>query len=237
MLKIAIVDDSKEIIEEVGALAKKHMETANMEFLIKSFTRPLALISAIIDGERFDIYVLDIEMPGNSGIDVAKVIRKFQSAAVIIFLTSHLKYAPKGYAVNALRYVIKTKMAAELPEALGVAVQRLSDADAACLLVTRYNNVTRIPLKDIIYARKEHRNLKIATTEQGILTDNRGIKEVFATINDPRFTFTERSCFINLHYAQAIDGNWMVMKNGERLPISRPMLPKVKEAIMSLWGG
>lgn len=237
MLKIAIVDDCKEIVEDAGSFVKKYMETVNVEFLVKGFTRPLALVSAIIDGERFDIYILDIEMPGNSGIDVAKVIRKFQSAAAIIFLTSHLKYAPKGYAVNALRYVIKPKMKEELPEALEAAVQRLSDADAACLLVTRYNNVTRILLKDIIYARKEHRNLKIATTEQGILTDNRGIKEVFETINDPRFTFTERSCFINLHYAQAIDGNWMVMKNGERLPISRPMLPKVKEAIMSLWGG
>lgn len=31
-------------------------------------------------------------------------------------------------------------------------------------------------------------------------------------------------------------GNSIIMLNGEALPVSRPMMPKVKEAILSLWG-
>lgn len=237
MIKIAVVDDNNDILQDVADRVDEHMKITNTACLVKTYTRPLGLVSSIIDGERFDIYILDVEMPGNSGIDVAKVIRKFQTAAVIIFLTSHLEYATKGYAVNALRYVLKLKMDEELPEALDTAVQRLSDADAVCLVISHYNNITRIPLKDIIFVRKERRNVQIVTSEQGILTDNRGIKEIFESVNDSRFAFTERSCFINLNYARAIDGNCMVMKNGERLPISRPMLPKVKEAIMNFYGG
>lgn len=237
MTKVAIVDDNEVILREVEDLTKKYMETASYSFQIKTYIKPLALISSIIDGDRFDIYVLDVEMPGSNGMDVAEVIRKFQPVAIIIFLTSYLEYATKGYAVKALRYILKNKMAEELPEALETALKSLTNSDKLCLMVSRYSNVTRVLYNDIIYVRKNYRSLQIVTSEQGSLSDNRGIKEIFESINDPRFVFTDRSCFINLNFARAIDGNWMVMKNGERLPISRPMMPKVKDAIMRLWGG
>lgn len=237
MIKIAIVDDSEVILHDVEELTRRYMETANYSFQAKTYTKPLALISSVIDGNRFDLYVLDVEMPGANGLEVAQVIRKFQPLAAVIFLTSFLEYATKGYTVDALRYILKDKVAEELPEALEAALKSLADADHSSLTVSHYSNITRVLYKDIIYVRKNYRSLQIVTTEQGQLSDNRGIKELFEVLNDSRFTFTDRSCFINLNFARAIDGNWMVMKNGERLPISRPMMPKVKEAIMSLWGG
>lgn len=49
-------------------------------------------------------------------------------------------------------------------------------------------------------------------------------------------TIIDRSCFVNLDRVQGLEGSLLVLANGEKLPISRPMLPKVKEAIISLWG-
>ena len=37
-------------------------------------------------------------------------------------------------------------------------------------------------------------------------------------------------------FAKELCGNSIIMLNGEALPVSRPMMPKVKEAILSLWG-
>ena len=237
MLKFAIVDDDQKTLKRVEDFARAYMRTANDSFQIKSFTKSINLISSILAGDRFDLYLLDVEMPGSSGIETAEVIRKIQPVAVIIFLTSYLQYAPKGYPVHALRYILKEKMEEELPEALGKALANLAEMDHSCLMVTHYGNVTRVRHKDIIYVRKDFRTVRIVTTEQGSLQDKRGIKALFEELNDIQFTFTDRSCFINLNFALGIEGNWMVMKNGERLPISRPMMPKVKDAIMRLWGG
>ena len=55
-------------------------------------------------------------------------------------------------------------------------------------------------------------------------------------LNDPRFIFVDRSYFVNLDYAKELCGDSIIMLNGEALPVSRPMMPKVKEAILSLWG-
>lgn len=74
------------------------------------------------------------------------------------------------------------------------------------------------------------------TSNQGVIKDNRGIKELFDILNDPRFIFVDRSYFVNLDYAKELCGNSIIMLNGEALPVSRPMMPKVKEAILSLWG-
>ena len=237
MLKLAIVDDDKETLKRVESFVRTYMETASHSFQIKSFTTSINLVSSILGGDRFDLYLLDVEMPGSSGIETAEVIRKLQPVAVIIFLTSYLEYAPKGYPVHALRYILKGKMEEELPEALGEAFKDLTEMERTCLLVTHYSNVTRVLYKDIIYVRKDLRSVRIVTAKQGSLQDNRGIKELFAELDDIQFTFTDRSCFVNLNFALSIEGNWMVMKTGERLPISRPMMPKVKEAIMRLWGG
>ncbi len=237
MTKIAIVDDSQELLDKVKCLVKSYMGTAGRLFRVWCCTNPAALVSSILDGDRFDIYILDVDMPESNGIEVARAIRKYQPVAAVIFLTSYLEYATNGYTVHALRYILKHNMATELPEAIKEALRSLDDANSACLMVSHYNNITRILHKDIMYVRKEHRSLQIFTTEQGVVSDSRGIKEVFDLLHNPAFAFIERSCFINLNFARAMEGCWMVMKQGERLPISRPMLPKVKDTIMRLWGG
>ncbi len=236
MVNIALCDDDKEILLEINRHILTFMENASVSAATKTFTSGEVLAASVSDGDRFDIYILDVEMSDMDGFAVAKKVRQYQPNAIVIFLTLHPEQARDGYKVNALRYIAKLELAEALPEALEEALEALKQADKQCLLIQHYNNFTRVLYQDIMYVRKSRRCVLITTTRQGNIQDNRGLKELFEQIDDPRFTFTERSCFINLDYARGIDGYWMVLKNGERLPISRPMLPKVKEAIINLWG-
>jgi two-component SAPR family response regulator len=58
-------------------------------------------------GKRFDIYCLDIMMPGFTGIDAAKEIRTFDKTAPILFFTSSPEFALESYSVKAINYVLK----------------------------------------------------------------------------------------------------------------------------------
>ena len=104
-------------------------------------------------------------------------------------------------------------------------------------MVQHYQNYTRILYKDILYVQKMQRSIQIVTDRQGNFKDNRGIKELFSEIDDPRFIFTDRAYFVNLDYVQELDGSWLVLTNEDRVPISRPMMPSVKKAMIALWGG
>ena len=66
MTKIAIVDDSQELLDKVKCLVKSYMGTAGRLFRVWCCTNPAALVSSILDGDRFDIYILDVEMQVNT---------------------------------------------------------------------------------------------------------------------------------------------------------------------------
>lgn len=140
MVNIALCDDDKEILLEINRHILSYMETANVSAAIKTFTSGEALAASFADSDRFDIYILDVEMPKMDGFVVAGEVRRYQPNAVVIFLTSHLEQAREGYKVNALRYISKLELAEALPEALEKAFQSLQKADKQCLLVQRYNN-------------------------------------------------------------------------------------------------
>ena len=176
-------------------------------------------------------------MPDLNGMDVARRIREFQPDAPLLFLSSYLSYATEGYKVQALRYVPKLDLENALPEALEQAIATLEKADTRSIMVQHYQNYTRILHKDILYVQKMQRSIQIVTDRQGNFKDNRGIKELFSEIDDPRFIFTDRACFVNLDYVQELDGSWLVLTNEDRVPISRPMMPNVKKAMIALWGG
>jgi DNA-binding response OmpR family regulator len=65
---------------------------------------------ALIHQRPFDLLLLDLKMPGLSGIDVAKRARELQPAAAIIILTGHgsLDSAIDGLHLQVFDYVLKT---------------------------------------------------------------------------------------------------------------------------------
>ena len=56
---------------------------------------------------QFDIILMDVEMKFMDGMSAAEEIRKVDTEVVIIFITNMAQYAIRGYAVDALDYVLK----------------------------------------------------------------------------------------------------------------------------------
>ena len=237
MIKIALCDDDSPFVSKITGLIQSLLQNSTDSPVITTYINPTALMDAISDGERYDVYILDVEMPEQNGLEVAKHIRQFQPNAALLFLSSHLNYATEGYKVQALRYVSKLDLENALPEALEQALATLEKTDTRSIMVQHYQNYTRILYKDILYVQKMQRSIQIVTDRQGNFKDNRGIKVLFSEINDPRFIFTDRAYFVNLDYVQELDGSWLVLTNEDRVPISRPMMPSVKKAMIALWGG
>lgn len=237
MLKVALCDDNAVELGNIRSYILNYFNSVPQAVDIRGFTGGDYLVASIADGDRFDLYILDVEMPGLSGLEVARKIRIYQPNAGIIFLTSHSEFAIEGYKVHALRYVQKLKLHQDLPEALHEAFIAFDREDSKSLAVFHYGNLTRILFRDIIYIQKTYRSLSIYTTEQGTVQDNRSLKELYSTLNDSRFIFTDRSYLVNINFARQIDGYWMVLKGGKKVPISRPMMPSVKQAVIQLCEG
>lgn len=105
-MKLAICDDEivfrKQLIESIDKYYKNY---SNLD--IYEFSSGEELLESYDSGAVYDIVFLDIEMKDINGLDTAKIIRKYRRNEIIVFLTSHTKYAIDGYEVNALRFLEK----------------------------------------------------------------------------------------------------------------------------------
>ena len=123
MIRIAICDDEKKILDEVEGYIKNYAEKENdLDIEVFRFDSAKTLISAIEDGKSFDVFVLDVYIGDEMGTALASDIRKFGIESPIIFATTSLEHAPQSYETGTLRYLIKPIDPGKFYEAMGVAI-------------------------------------------------------------------------------------------------------------------
>ena len=107
MLRIALCDDNADELANFTQLVDLYRASRNLNCNFEVFPNGVELVSALEKGKSFDIYCLDIIMPGFTGIEVAKEIRRFDKTAPIVFFTSSPEYALESYSVKAVNYILK----------------------------------------------------------------------------------------------------------------------------------
>lgn len=237
MIRIALCDDNK---EDMLQLHQKIIEwyrenSKNQSVSITEYSDSVYLSSVIDAGDSHDVFFLDVEMPKVDGFQLADKIRNKLPAAIIVFLTSHSELAPDGYKFRALRYVSKLVLSQELPEALEAVQKEFSALESGYLVVPHYTDALRIPYNEILYVQHILRSSQIYTLRQGVIKDNRGLKTIYSVIGDKRFIYIDRSTFVNIDFIRELKGNEIILRTGESLAISRPMLANVKETIVRMW--
>ena len=95
--------------------------------------------------KTFDVLLLDILMPGMSGLDAAKTIRSFNQKAEIIFLSSSPEFAVSSYNVRAHYYLLKPVDAKALTHLLDELFKKSFPAPQALHLKSPHN-ILSIPL-------------------------------------------------------------------------------------------
>ena len=237
MIRIALCDDNK---EDMLQLHQKIIEwyrenSKNQSVSITEYSDSVSLSSVIDAGDSHDVFFLDVEMPKGDGFQLADKIRNKLPAAIIVFLTSHSELAPDGYKFRALRYVSKLVLSQKLPEALEVVQKEFSALESGYLVVPHYTDALRIPYNEILYVQHILRSSQIYTLRQGVIKDSRGLKTIYSVIGDKRFIYIDRSTFVNIDFIRELKGNEIILRTGESLAISRPMLANVKETIVRMW--
>lgn len=239
MFRIALCDDDVTFLCDLHQkILKCYQGIHSGETIsVTEFSDSLFLSRTISSGNSFDLIFVDIEMPQLDGLELAQQIRTYLPASFIIFLTSHNEFSLEGYKFGALRYIPKLDIDRRLPEALAAAQAEFSKIERTCLTVQHYNDLLRIPYREIVYVHRVLRSSQIITQNFGTVKYNRGLKAIYEQLGDERFIYIDRSTFVNLDHIRQIKGNEVILRNMERLPISRQQLTKVKYTINCLWGG
>lgn len=140
---VLIVDDEPPAVERLVSIVSgiSGFEVAGCE------SRPERVLARC---ERLqpDVVLLDVEMPGTSGLDIAHRLAAAERPPAIVFVTAHDRYAVEAFGVAAVDYVVKPVRPARLREALS----RVTPATAAArrFVAARIGErLIRLPLDDV----------------------------------------------------------------------------------------
>lgn len=235
MIKIAICDDDKfekESLEEIIKLyIDDNINQWNIEY--NSYGNGVDLLSDIGNGERFDIIILDIIMPMENGIEIAKEIRSFDRIAKIIFLTSSPGFAIDSYSVGAFYYLLKPPVKDDLFEILNRAILEINDISEEIILVNAKDGLSKINLFNIEFVEVIGRNL-IYNLKGGKTVEEKG------TIGDLEkkllkynfFIKPHRSYVLNMNSINILNNKEIITVSGVGIPISRKKYTEIKKAFI-----
>lgn len=147
MIKIAIVEDEEMYAEQLKTYLHQY-EKENGEVFD---------ITYCADGDdivhnyksQYDIILMDVEMKFMDGMSAAEEIRKVDSEVVIIFITNMAQYAIRGYAVDALDYVLKPVSYFAFSQRLNRAISRMKKRTDKTIMVNIKGGTVRINLANI----------------------------------------------------------------------------------------
>jgi DNA-binding response OmpR family regulator len=122
MIKVLIVDDEKDFTE----LLSERLETRGFKTRI-AFDGNEAI--SRLNEENADVVLLDVMMPGKSGVETLKEIKNSWPITEVIMLTGHgtVETAIEGMKLGAYDYLIKPTETEDLSQKITSAYQRKSD--------------------------------------------------------------------------------------------------------------
>jgi two-component system response regulator AlgR len=256
-LRVILADDETLARERLKALLADLSNEYAIEVVAEAATGEAALAKATT--VPADVILLDIQMPGISGLETARYISLIPDGPAIIFVTAHDEHALRAFDLRAVDYLLKPVRLNRLKEALS-RVEVLSSAtptqatsgnlaDSALrdqtvkrthFISQEGSRVWQVHIQDVLYLRAELRYVTARTHEREYLLDESLVK-LESELSDS-FLRIHRNCLVarqhllgfkRVHDAEG--GHWCAMLRGceDRLPVSRRQAHIVKSFTQS----
>lgn len=233
MIKIAFCDDDMEVLHQMNELLDRYRVERNEDITYAAFQSPFELLTEIEKGIRPDILFLDVVMPGQNGMDVAKEIRQYDTNMKIIFLTSSPEFAVESYSVGAYFYQLKPIWEESFFRLMDSVLSECEKKKKNSLILHSKDGITRINLQQLEYCEVLGRKL-LFHLENGAVLEGAGSLDDLAgqLMQYSNFFRPHRSFLVNMEYIQNISSRSIKMVNDAEIPIPHGKCSEIKNTYM-----
>lgn len=235
MISIAVCDDDKETLLQNENRIKVYLKKMNMIAELETYQSSEFLQYDIQENKFFDLLLLDIEMPGKSGMEIAREVKKICPQTLIIFITSHSEYAIDSFELSIFRFIPKDCIDQKLPFAIKDALTFIELQKDKMYVISTPTRYEKIPYNNIIYIQKDGK-YSLFTTDKGETQIRKTLTKVHEELDQEQFIFIDRGCIVNLLQIMRLDADDVIMRNGVALPISKKRIKELRSIINKYWG-
>jgi two-component system response regulator AlgR len=246
-LRVFIVDDEAPARDRLRAL----LEDIGAEIATQVAGEAKDGVEALahIPRSGAQVVLLDIQMPGMKGLEVARHLARLEPPPAVVFVTAHDRHAVEAFELNALDYLLKPvraeRLAAALRKALAAGapgaeqLERAASTAREYLSVSERSRIVLVPVRDIVYLKAEQKYVTLRTREREFLVEESliALEREFAE----RLVRVHRNCLVMRSAIRGFErasgahdeAHWEVVLDGvpERLAVSRRQWPQLRGLI------
>lgn len=231
MMKAIIIDDEKPARISLDLLLKEFCPEINVVAQCENLPEGVKAIRKL----QPDLVLLDIEMPGHSGLELLDFFDEKEVNFSIIFTTAYNEYAIQAFKLSAIDYLLKPISPEELMKAVSKAekqkniqyqilAENIQTDKFQKIAVPSGNSLVVVNISEIIFIKGEGSYSEINLKDKTKLLVSRNLKNFEEILlKDSRFLRSHKSYLVNfervLSYNKS-DGGWLEMENGCSIPVS-----------------
>ena len=250
-MKTIVVDDEQLARDELRFLLE---QLGGIDVVAQAGNGVEAL--RVIEEYQPDLVMLDVQMPGLTGFEVARRVVQAGIESQLVFVTAYDQYAIDAFEVNAVDYLLKPVEPARLATAVDRVRKRLAaekakkEADLEPLLQMLAERQARreqlaikvddrfllVQTDEVVHASVEDEEIRVVTNSLSGTSNYRTLDELQARLDPAVFWRVHRSHLVNINKIKEIvpwfSRNYILkMKDakGTEIPVSRSQTRRLRE--------
>lgn len=233
-LKIGICDDDMFALDLIQDAVSMVLRNKKIQGQIRVFQRVKDLEKKM-EQTKFDLLLLDIDLPGMDGITFGKKLRGEKSRIDIIFVSNREDKVFDSLKVNPVGFIRKKHFLEDVPGVMENYLERRAEAFSKKLVIQGKEKTEIFEIEDILYIEGQRKIQQIYLVDQVIPTEvKKSLHELERELENQGFLRVHKGYLVNYRHIRIFQGNDILLDSGDCVPVSRRKLQEVKEVYMEL---
>ena len=224
-MNIYICDDEERIVQDLATLVAENCP----ESVVESFFTGAELIKTLSE-KICDILLLDIDMPGMDGMEIASRLGQLNKEPLLIFVTSHDELVYESFQYHPYGFVRKRFYKEELPKLLKDCAEELERENKHFSFRTDGKDI-RLLLSEINYFEADSNYLKVFT-KQGEYRFRSTMTAVENSLQSGGFIRIHKGFLVNQAAVKTINSEEAELTDGTKLPMGKTFVDEARRQLM-----
>ena len=229
-LKRAICDDEIEDIKTLQNYITQFNIQSDNNLIVENFCAASDLLAHNKE-TRYDVVLLDIEMPDMNGMELARHLRQVDDDLFIIFTTSYPEYMQDSFEVQPFQFLSKPITYDTIHNLFTNIIQKINRNLHTIILVDDDNEKHFVYLNDILSistVKGQKSRLRYQLSDRDYIAKGT-FSQIEPNLLSHGFISPTRGILVNTNQIQSLNSTRILLKNGTELPISRRRMKDIQK--------
>lgn len=234
----AVCEDHPGALSLIRAQLEKAFHDRKLPIVLDAYSDPRMLLKAVGDGRKYDLFCLDIDMPGLNGIELCRRLRADGSHALVVFISGKEELVFQTFEVQPFRFVRKNHFKEELPQLADDVSRELRGRAEASIVVAESHSkrLYTFETRELLYIEALAKDCRFVTTAGEVILTVR-LMELEERLRPHGFIRCHRSYLVNCQYIFSIQKDSVTLDDGTVLPVSRGRAGEVRNLFFAYVNG